>query len=1343
MNRINKVLLLFLVGIFLTFSLLWSFLQSDTFGHLLSKAMNEYSQQAGIEVNVTKVNFSFFPPGAVLEGVKFAHQIEENSIEAELDRLILELGYWNFWGEKTHFRNIEFNSGTVNLKGPWAQNEQDKKENKSVSFDLTKDFKRFQNIIELLPVKISSLLMKKVNFKAIDNKYQLYLKKLELVSNDNGYDLEINAYPEVPIRSFKKPILIDEIFAKINFDSKDLKIKKVNLLMGGNTLNARGVVRKYLSKDNMELDLKGDIHAELDDLENFINIGTKQVFNEGEADLVFDLKGDISNFFGNISGDVKDLKTSYIHFDDAKIQASFDEHRVYVNKVEGNYQSGSIKVNDRFTFLDFKNKRVLPDTIIISATNFSLGNCLVAVPSLKPLASRFSGKISLASSGSNLEIKSLGSVQYKDLMVRGKTDIIKIHETNTDRLSVSIEKDLVKLDIQFNSPSLIGEFKGEIIPKLGKYDVPNLLIDFSKIELLENKLPISGQGSLKISAVTRPKEQFLNIEGIIDNTKLMNFNLAKLDTKLTFAFHKNKVFFDRLIANYGQDQISGQGEVDYLKSTQDFKLKISKINYKNFVYLIKDYIKDIEMFPENVVTKLSGFFETSGKLEFNEMKIKGRLYASGGDFYDEKFSYGYTDIFLEKGRGLLDNMLIKKSGSDIKGSFSYNFNNKYLNYSYSFEGLPTQNINFFKNYLPNWDSELSAKIEGSQTVNSSFFYEAKLAPSRIFSNEFEESMIVFKSRDKLTSLKGNILGSNIEFDITLNPDERATSSKKESNIILNTNLNKLEDIVVALPRDYLNLSNFAGSLVSKSNVNYNFNDWTKVELKSSIQKVKLLTDQMNLNYESDDIQFSIKNSKIVKWDFLAQGKNITLESKASGNLGSKLEIENKAKFDLSIVSALFRKVQRSSGETNLSLKIKEDYKKWSHEVSLSSPNFSFGTELLPFTFKRGMYNFSLIDQKIIINNFSSQLNEGDVSAKGEIDLEANDPAFNLRYSLRRAGIDLFKKSRIFLSGNGAVLGRNRPYILSGDLVINRSYILDELQDVVDDNQTYTQEVKYLPEGNIQNQTSLTQFNIDLKTDDYVLISNSVTDSKYSLQGNVSGDFSKFYFDGFVRLFGNKNKAYFKGAEYDIRKLDLLISSEREISNPEIDAWASSTISDYQIDIKAYGRKDDLNFSLTSEPNLNQNDIISLVAFGYTNKISNDLSSESREALTRAGIGSFVFDQIGLNKTLKREFGLQLSLGTEFQNDEDLLNQRTGNTVGRVRSATKIEVKKDITDKVDLSLATTVGGNIGETRSMNLNYDLKDNVSIQGVYEIITNEQGDVNRVDNSAGADLKFRWEFK
>lgn len=1344
MYKVNKVLIVFLSVVALSFLITWTFLQSDTFGNLLSRIINEYSHKAGIEVKVQKVNFSFFPPGGVLKGVKFVHRIEDNSIEADLDELILHLGFWNFWNEKPHLQNIEFRRGIVNLRGDWSKEDDPKLDTKSVKFDLTKDFLRFQNISNLLPVKISGLQMSKIDFKAINNKYQVFFNNLKITKDQDLYKLDINAYPEIPFRSFKKPILIDQIKGNVEFDEEKMVFEKLGFKLNGNVVEVNGEVDKYLNKDLMTFKLDGNFLAHLMDLEDFLRLGNRQVFKQGIAKGNYRFNGKLNDFKCESSIDVNDLITEYIDFNQAKVDVSVTNSNVIIKKLDARYFDSTVELQREFIFADLKNNLWVRNEIPLLANNLSLKNALKSVPVLKVLSGNFTGPVSLQASPESFQIFTNENVNFENLKISGsQSDIIKFNESKIDYLDILIKKDNLKLNINFDSPTVIGELKGDIVNGSGTYVMNNTLIDFDRVELLEGKFPLSGQAAYNILASTNKNNQTLSMKGVVNNSKLFNFNLSNLSSDILFLFHEQKIKVNNLKAAFGQDNIVGSGEVSYKNNKQNFEFKVPKLSFRNFSYMLKNYIKDVEYFPESLITKLSGQFKTEGGLSFSKMKLSGRLYANGGELFGEKFSYGYADIFLERGIGLLDNMLIKKSESDIKGSFSYNFNLKKFSYDYNINPISLQNINFFKNYIPHLESKLSGRLEGSNLYETNVVFDLSLSEAKINNQLFEPSKIIFKSLDERKIVRGNLLGNILNYDILFDFSEGRSSSRKKSKINLKSDIKNIKDIANALSREHFNLANLSGSLIASSEIQMNINNWSKIKLDAGFEKILFNTDLMTLDFNSTKRQFSINNSQVKSWDFKALGRNIALKSEAKGSLGSSFEVTNTFEFDLSLLSNLFRKIQRATGKTVLTQIIKEKKDRWEHEYKLTSNNFTLATDLLPFNFKQGTLDATMADTKLSINNLRSDLSEGKASLKGELNFETLYPVINARYTLSRAGIDLFRKSKLFLSGNGAMLGRRPPYILSGDLTINRSYVVDEFQDIIEDNRSYSKEVKYLPENSLNTDTELIQLNVDLKTDDYISISNSVTDTKIKVQGNLTGNFEKLAFDGFARLYGNKSKVYFKSAEYDIKKLDLLMSSDRELSDPEIDVWATSTISDYAIDLKAYGRKDDLNFSLSSEPNLSQNDIISLVAFGYTNKISNDLSAESREALTRAGIGSFVFDQIGLNKTLKREFGLQLSLGTQFQNDEDLLNQRTGSNIGRVRSATKIEIKKDITDKVDLSLATTVGGNIGETRSMNLNYDLKDNVSVQGVYEIITNEQGDENRIDNSAGADLKFRWEFK
>lgn len=182
--------------------------------------------------------------------------------------------------------------------------------------------------------------------------------------------------------------------------------------------------------------------------------------------------------------------------------------------------------------------------------------------------------------------------------------------------------------------------------------------------------------------------------------------------------------------------------------------------------------------------------------------------------------------------------------------------------------------------------------------------------------------------------------------------------------------------------------------------------------------------------------------------------------------------------------------------------------------------------------------------------------------------------------------------------------------------------------------------------------------------------------------------------------------------------------------------------------RLYGDLERFNFDLTSDPSLPRNSILSLIAFGYTDEIQSSLTQGEQQNLTQVGVGSFVFDRFKISDILNKQFGLQVNLGTVFeqsQTDSMLAgrSQEGQGTIGRTRSATKIELKKRLDEALTLSVSSTMGGSIGQRQSMNLTYSLNKKVQLEGVYELRTNAEGEEDIIDNSIGGDLKFRWTFK
>jgi translocation and assembly module TamB len=144
-----------------------------------------------------------------------------------------------------------------------------------------------------------------------------------------------------------------------------------------------------------------------------------------------------------------------------------------------------------------------------------------------------------------------------------------------------------------------------------------------------------------------------------------------------------------------------------------------------------------------------------------------------------------------------------------------------------------------------------------------------------------------------------------------------------------------------------------------------------------------------------------------------------------------------------------------------------------------------------------------------------------------------------------------------------------------------------------------------------------------------------------------------------------------------------------------------------------------------------------------------MTQGDQQSLTNMGVGSFVFDRFKINDILKKQFGLQVNLGTVMeQSQNSMISGRGGdsggpNDIARTRSATKIEVKKRLDEALSLSVSSTMGGSIGQRQSMNLNYSINKTLQLEGVYELKTNAEGEEDIIDTSVGGDVKLRWTFK
>jgi len=177
-----------------------------------------------------------------------------------------------------------------------------------------------------------------------------------------------------------------------------------------------------------------------------------------------------------------------------------------------------------------------------------------------------------------------------------------------------------------------------------------------------------------------------------------------------------------------------------------------------------------------------------------------------------------------------------------------------------------------------------------------------------------------------------------------------------------------------------------------------------------------------------------------------------------------------------------------------------------------------------------------------------------------------------------------------------------------------------------------------------------------------------------------------------------------------------------------------------------GNANQSNIEFSSTPSLPKEDIFSLLTFGITTNDSQSMEESDRESMTSIGLGSLLVEQFRLNEGVTSSLGLKMSILPEFSQDVDsnLLQSQVGGSdaSSKIKSSTKIKIKKKLTEKLDLSVSSTLGGSMDPTQEMNLDLKIDSNISLEGVYEIKSSTETE-NESSNSAGADLKFNWSFK
>jgi len=376
-------------------------------------------------------------------------------------------------------------------------------------------------------------------------------------------------------------------------------------------------------------------------------------------------------------------------------------------------------------------------------------------------------------------------------------------------------------------------------------------------------------------------------------------------------------------------------------------------------------------------------------------------------------------------------------------------------------------------------------------------------------------------------------------------------------------------------------------------------------------------------------------------------------------------------------------------------------------------NASFGLKDFP-TYISSINGHVYMDgDRIVLEKLTGKVGGGNVNITGLVNLKA----FQIKRFYVQAGLDninttFSKDFTVGFDGNLLCRGTTETMNITGDIKINRA----RYRKMVEwRSWLLTKQMQEIPkkEQSIFEKAGL---NIRITGSENISIDNNIARTAVKIRGDMilKGTISDPILFG--RLESNEGYVYFRNNEFKVIFASVDFADPNRIK-PVINLTAEIEIKGYDIRLNLEGQLEHFNLSLSSDPHLDESDILALLTVGQVGKQLKGLEGGIGAGEATSFITGKVQDVI--------EERLRTITGLDRFQVEPYVSNTTGTVGPRVTVA-----KRLIGERLFVTYTNALGSSAEQI--IKLEYLLDKNISLIGNRD----ERG-------SLGGDVKFRFEFK
>lgn len=695
--------------------------------------------------------------------------------------------------------------------------------------------------------------------------------------------------------------------------------------------------------------------------------------------------------------------------------------------------------------------------------------------------------------------------------------------------------------------------------------------------------------------------------------------------------------------------------------------------------------------------RLDGDFRIEGR--DLDPEVTGKVSVGKASVYKIPFDSGTTALTYSARALSLDKVKIVKGKSVVDGEARFLSGGKFT-YTAASEKFPVKDFGLGR--LPE-DIVLSLQSSGQGTIdNPSLSFNARVAGGSFKGQNIGGGTISASIKNRVIALNAALFNERMKikgngrFDETL-PWSAEVSMRQGRYDFLASSI--LKDV----PED-LQL-NLEGGVSLKGDRN---------NISASLDIGHVTLSLFGQTFANDSrLQVRMDNRKVSIKTFTVKSGSTSFRLHGGMEIGKEYDISLDGSSSLAPLKGLSKKIGYLKGDADFEFSVTGKWDKPDINGGMNLNNASFGLKDFP-SYISSINGYLYIDEdRVVLEKLSGKIGGGDVNISGIVYLQAfTMKRFYLQANFDNITTTFAKEFTVNFGGNLLYRGTADAMSITGDLKINRA----RYKEMVEwRSWLLASKPKEIPKSEAS-VFEKAQMNIRVSGGENILIDNNMARMPVRirgdmiLRGTVTGPIL------FGRLESNEGYVYFRNNEFKIifASVDF---ADPNIIKPVVNLTAETMVKGYNIRLSLEGQMDHFNLALSSDPHLDEVDILALLTVGQIGKQLKGLEGGISAGEATAFITGKVQDVI--------EERMRSITGLDRFQVEPYVSNKTG-TVGPQVTVSK----RLIGDRLFVTYTNAIGST--EEQIIKLEYLLEKNVSLVGVRD----EKG-------SLGGDIKFRFEFK